>query len=62
MGSYNFTIPRTERPVDLLSRMPRAFKDQAEKGFVVLAEVSKQHYAELLRAVVVTLESKICSV
>jgi hypothetical protein len=58
MGSYNFTIPRTERPVDLLSRMPRAFKDQAEKGFVVLAEVSKQHYAELLRAVVVTLESK----
>jgi len=58
MGSFNFTIPRTERPADLLSRMPRAFRDQAEKGFVVLAEVGKQHYAELLRAVVVTLESK----
>lgn len=54
----NFTIPFTERPTDLLSSVPRAFRDQAEKGFLVLAEVSKQHYAELLRAVVVALESK----
>ena len=37
--------------------MPRAFRDQAEKGFAVLAELSKQHYAELLRAVVVAIES-----
>jgi hypothetical protein len=37
--------------------MPRAFRDEAEKGFVVLADLSKQYYAELLRAVVVTIES-----
>jgi hypothetical protein len=57
MGSFNFTIPRTGRATDMLSRMPRAFKDQAEKGFEVLADLSRQHYAELLRAVVVTIQS-----
>lgn len=58
MGSFNFTIPR-ERPIqDILTRMPRPFKEQAEKGFAVLAEVGQQHYAEILQAVLVGLESK----
>ncbi len=38
--------------------MPRAFKDQAEKGFVVLSDIPKQNYAEVLQAVIATLESK----
>jgi hypothetical protein len=47
-----------ERPIsEALSGVPRAFKDQARKGFVVLAEVGPNHYAEVLRAVVTTLES-----
>ncbi len=59
MGSFNFTIPRFERPIqDILTRMPRAFKEQAEKGFTVLADVGQQHYAEILQAVLVGLESK----
>ncbi len=59
MGSFNFTIPSSERPLpDILTRIPRAFRDQAEKGFAVLAEVSPQHYAEILQAVIVTFESK----
>jgi hypothetical protein len=58
-SSFNFTIPRFERPIaDILARVPRAFRDQAEKGFVVLAKVSPQHYALILNAVIVTLESK----
>jgi hypothetical protein len=59
MGSFNYSIPRSERPVsDILARIPRAFKDQAEKGFVVLGDIAKQHYAEVLQAVIATLESK----
>jgi hypothetical protein len=57
-SSFNLTIPRLERPIsEALSGVPRAFKDQARKGFVVLAEVGPNHYAEVLRAVVTTLES-----
>jgi hypothetical protein len=59
MGSFSFTIPRFERPIpDILARLPRAFKEQAQKGFAVLAEVPQQNYAEILQAVVVALESK----
>jgi hypothetical protein len=59
IGSFNITIPRSERPVaEIVSRVPRAFRDQAEKGFVVLAEVAKQHYAEILKAVVIALAAR----
>lgn len=58
MSSFNIAIPRSEGPSDVLSRLPRAFRGQAEKGFEVLAEVGKQHYTELLRAAIVALESK----
>jgi hypothetical protein len=57
--SLNLTIPRIERPLaDSLSEVPRAFRIQAQSGFKVLASVSKQHYAEILKAVVVVLESR----
>lgn len=42
----------------MVRTIPRAFKEQAEKGFAVLATISPQHYAEILKAVVVTVESK----
>ncbi len=59
MGSFNINIPRSERALaDMVGRFPRAFREQAEKGFVVLATVNSQHYAEILKAVVITLESK----
>lgn len=59
MGSFSFTIPRLERPIaDILARLPRGFKEQAQKGFAVLAEVPQQNYAEILQAVVVAMESK----
>jgi hypothetical protein len=59
MASYNFTIPRGDRSIpDILARIPRGFKDEASKGFAVLAEIGQQHYAEILQAVIVTLESK----
>jgi len=43
---------------DLLSRVPRQFREQAEKGFGILAGVSPRHYAEILRAAVIALESR----
>jgi hypothetical protein len=58
-SSLSFTIPRMEGPIpDALTSMPRAFREQARKGFKVLAEVGPQHYAEILQAVIVTLESR----
>jgi hypothetical protein len=57
--SFNFSIPRLERPLeDALRGMPRAFVEQAQKGFAVLAEVGQQHYAEVLKAAMTALESK----
>ena len=58
-SSLNFRIPRPERPLaDAMAEAPPAFKDQARKGFRVLASVGEQHYAEILRAVMVALESR----
>jgi len=56
MGSFNVAVPGSGDPTDVLSRLPPAFRAQAEKGFEVLADVDKQHYGDLLRAVVVTVE------
>jgi hypothetical protein len=51
MGSLSFTIPRFERPIpDILARIPRQFREQAEKGFAVLAGVGQQNYAVILQA------------
>ncbi len=59
MDSFSFTIPRLERPLsDMLTRIPRAFRERAQKGFAVLADVPQQSYAEILKAAIVTLESK----
>lgn len=59
MGSFNFAIPRPDRSLaDSLAAVPRSFKQLARRGFVILAGVGQQHYAELLRAVVITLESR----
>jgi hypothetical protein len=58
-SSFNLTIPRHERSlVDALSEVPRAFRIQAQTGFKVLASIGKQHYAEILKAVVLVLESR----
>ncbi len=38
--------------------MPPSFREQAEKGFAVLATVSSQNYSEIIQAVLVGLESK----
>jgi hypothetical protein len=59
MGSFNIPMPGVEHSMsDLLSRVPRQFREQAEKGFAILATVSPHHYAEVLRAAVATLESR----
>jgi hypothetical protein len=59
MSSFTITVPRLERPIsEILSRMPRSFREQAERGFAVLADVSSQHYAGILQAVLVGLETK----
>jgi len=61
MGSRSFsiTLPRTDLPLaDALARAPRAFREQAQKGFRVLAGVGKEHYGEIIDAVMRTLENK----
>jgi hypothetical protein len=59
MNPLRITVPRLERPIaDVLGRMPRSFRDQAEKGFTVLAGVGPQFYAEILQAVLVGLETQ----
>lgn len=57
MGSDSFTIPRARLMPDVLKTLPKAFRDQAEKGFVVLAGVPAGHYAEILQAVFNTLDT-----
>jgi hypothetical protein len=57
--SFNFILPRPERSLsEALTAMPRAFREHARKGFAVLARLGRQHYAEILRAVVITLETR----
>ena len=59
MGAFNFTIPSATRPLaDILTRLPRGFRDQAEKGLLVLAGIPSQHYQEIVSGVIVALESK----
>ena len=57
--SFNITLPRTDLPLaEALARAPRAFREQAQKGFRVLAGVGKEHYGEIIDAVMRALESK----
>jgi hypothetical protein len=58
MGSHSFTIPRARLMPDVLKGIPKSFRDQAEKGFVVLAEVGPQVYSEIVQAVFKTLDTK----
>jgi len=59
MGSFNIHIPSGATSMsDLLSTVPRAFREQAEKGFAILAKVSPEHYGEILRAAVVAVQSR----
>lgn len=59
MGAFNFIIPRGDRSIsDVLARIPKTFKEEASKGFVLLADIAPQHYAEILQAVILTLESR----
>jgi hypothetical protein len=61
-ASLTFTIPRTERPIaDMLSSIPRAFKDDAQKGFRILTQVAVADYAAIMSAVMTALESKTAS-
>ncbi len=59
MGSFNISIPRSGRSLaETLGRLPPAFKDQAQNGFVVLAGLHPQHFAAILTSVIGALESK----
>jgi hypothetical protein len=61
-ASLTFTIPRAERPIaDMLGGIPRAFRDDAQKGFLILARIHIADYAEILSAVMTALESKTAS-
>lgn len=58
-NSLSFRIPRAGLPLsDVLSGMPRGFKELARRGFAVLADLDQQYYAAVLRAAVTSLESK----
>jgi len=43
---------------DALARAPRAFREQAQKGFRVLAGVGREHYGEIVDAVMRTLQNR----
>jgi hypothetical protein len=43
---------------EVLSRLPRAFRDDAEKGFAVLASIPEQHYDEIVESAIVMMESR----
>jgi hypothetical protein len=61
MGSQSFHIvlPRPDRSLaEALARAPRAFREEAQKGFRVLANVGKEHYGEVVDTVMRTLENK----
>jgi hypothetical protein len=59
MGAFNFTIPRGDRSIsDVLARIPKTFKEEAGRGFVLLSDIAPSQYAEILQAVILTLESR----
>ena len=52
-------LPRPERSLaDALAGAPRAFREQAQKGFRVLAGIGREHHGEIVRSVIRTLESR----
>src|SRR5947209_2070980 len=58
-ASINFSFPRGERPIsELLAGIPRSFREQAKKGFNVIAGITPQDYATVLVAVVRSLENR----
>jgi hypothetical protein len=61
MGSQSFsiTLPRSDLSLgEALVRAPRAFREQAQKGFKLLAGIEKEHYGEIIDSVMRTLENK----
>jgi hypothetical protein len=59
MGTLRFNLPRSGRPVgEILTKLPRAFRDDAEKGFGLLANVSESHYEEIIQHTIVMIDSR----
>ena len=59
MGAIRFNVPRSDRPPgEMLARLPRAFRDDAEKGFTVLAGIPSDRYEDIVQRAIVMVESR----
>src|SRR5579871_1066741 len=57
--SMRVSIPTGEQPLAVtLSSMPRQFKDEAKRGFQILARIGPQDYAAILSGVFTSLETR----
>jgi hypothetical protein len=54
-----FNVPNSGRPIgEAIAKLPRAFRDNAEKGFVVLASVPEKNYDHIVETAIVMMESQ----
>ena len=59
MAAIRFNVPRSDRPAsEMLSRLPRAFRDDAEKGFTVLSRIQSDKFEEIIQHAIVMVESR----
>ena len=59
MGAVRFNVPHSGRPVsEVIARLPRSFRDDAEKGFIVLASVPERHYDQIVQSAIIMMESR----
>jgi len=57
--SFNIVIPRRDMPLgEALARAPRAFREQAQKGFRVLAALGSDHHRAVIDGVMAALENR----
>lgn len=59
MGTIRFNVPRSDRSAnEMLARLPRAFRDDAEKGFTVLSRIPSDKFEEIIQRAIVMVESR----
>jgi hypothetical protein len=59
MGSLRLNLPRPGRPAaEILRRLPPAFREDAERGFVLLANIPQDRYEILVRHTIVMMDSR----
>jgi hypothetical protein len=57
--TIKYDVPNPGRPVtEVISRLPRAFREDAEKGFIVLASVPEKYFNQIVETAISMMETQ----